>query len=473
MPSTSHRSLVLVSALILVFGGAVSRAQAQTDAAYEVPGIARGRAHQALLPWESIDTLSGGIKLRFVDFEMPGDAGVNLTIERTYDSKWSGAADRRWRFGIAGVPMEAQRSNTPQGDSVVVLTMSDGTRHPAPAYPSGQSVTYRTRDLLTFRWSDYRLDMPNGLHAYYQFKGSPSRLVLTEIHNVHGIVARLSYYESAASPLKLWFIDQFVADPLGNTTANGFGTRDLEFVYGTEADPLPSRIQSSFGREVAFTWNGSWQLESATTAANQRWAFTYSSAGTGWVDTVTTPNGAIVDYDVRNVQRSWVTDNPDYPGQPVYTYAVTRRAVTDPRGSASGVWNYRYDQPSTSLVTIDGPNGISQVFGYGYSVTPPEPFAPDVTVREIQTWLNGVLQQRERFLRGTVPGDITQEEVLLEHTVERDGRAVARIVPATTRTVAGFLARRAGRLPLDDDFAADATNANPLLTVDTADPWHA
>ena len=36
-----------------------------------------------------------------------------------------------------------------------------------------------------------------------------------------------------------------------------------------------------------------------------------------------------------------------------------------------------------------------------------------------------------------------------------------------------FLARRAGRLPLDDDFAADATNANPLLTVDTADPWHA
>ena len=60
-----------------------------------------------------------------------------------------------------------------------------------------------------------------------------------------------------------------------------------------------------------------------------------------------------------------------------------------------------------------------------------------------------------------------------EYTVERDGRVVARIVPATARTVAGFLARRAGRLPLDDDFAAEATSANPLLTVDTADPWHA
>lgn len=60
-----------------------------------------------------------------------------------------------------------------------------------------------------------------------------------------------------------------------------------------------------------------------------------------------------------------------------------------------------------------------------------------------------------------------------EYTVERDGRVIARIVPATTRTVAGFLARRAGRLPLDDDFAAEATSANPLLTLDTADPWHA
>lgn len=60
-----------------------------------------------------------------------------------------------------------------------------------------------------------------------------------------------------------------------------------------------------------------------------------------------------------------------------------------------------------------------------------------------------------------------------EYTIERDGRVVARIVPATARTVAGFLAHRAGRLPLDDDFAADTASANHLLTVDTADPWHA
>lgn len=58
-----------------------------------------------------------------------------------------------------------------------------------------------------------------------------------------------------------------------------------------------------------------------------------------------------------------------------------------------------------------------------------------------------------------------------EYTVVRDGKEVARIVPAITRTAADFLARRAGRLPLDDDFAADALGAEHLLTTDASAPW--
>ncbi len=58
-----------------------------------------------------------------------------------------------------------------------------------------------------------------------------------------------------------------------------------------------------------------------------------------------------------------------------------------------------------------------------------------------------------------------------EYTVVRDGKAIARIVPATTRTVAGFLARRASRAALDDGFATDATSARDLLTQDAVDPW--
>jgi len=58
-----------------------------------------------------------------------------------------------------------------------------------------------------------------------------------------------------------------------------------------------------------------------------------------------------------------------------------------------------------------------------------------------------------------------------EYTVVRDGRVIARIVPATARTAAGFFTRRAGRAALDDDFAADAVSARDLLTPDADDPW--
>lgn len=58
-----------------------------------------------------------------------------------------------------------------------------------------------------------------------------------------------------------------------------------------------------------------------------------------------------------------------------------------------------------------------------------------------------------------------------EYTVVRDGKVIARIIPATDRTASGFLARRAGHAALDDDFATDATSAGDLLTADVGDPW--
>lgn len=59
-----------------------------------------------------------------------------------------------------------------------------------------------------------------------------------------------------------------------------------------------------------------------------------------------------------------------------------------------------------------------------------------------------------------------------EYTIVRDGKIVARIVPATTRSAADFLSRRAGSAPVDDGFAADSISATPLLTAGADDPWH-
>lgn len=58
-----------------------------------------------------------------------------------------------------------------------------------------------------------------------------------------------------------------------------------------------------------------------------------------------------------------------------------------------------------------------------------------------------------------------------EFTVVRDGKVIARIVPASPRTVSRFFAIRAGHSPVDDDFAADAADMRDLLTLDAVDPW--
>jgi prevent-host-death family protein len=58
-----------------------------------------------------------------------------------------------------------------------------------------------------------------------------------------------------------------------------------------------------------------------------------------------------------------------------------------------------------------------------------------------------------------------------EYAIVRDGKVIARVVPATQYTVGGFVARRAASPAIDDDFAADALGAEHLLTTDTGISW--
>lgn len=58
-----------------------------------------------------------------------------------------------------------------------------------------------------------------------------------------------------------------------------------------------------------------------------------------------------------------------------------------------------------------------------------------------------------------------------EYTIVRDGKVIARIVPAREHTIRGFLTRRAASPAIDDDFGPDAISAGPLLIPDAANPW--
>src|SRR6185436_14824463 len=67
---------------------------------YDQSGAPYGRGFFAPLPFERIDTVTGNVFLSFTDLVLPGNAGLNLSVVRTYNSRTG-----RWRFGIGGAPL--------------------------------------------------------------------------------------------------------------------------------------------------------------------------------------------------------------------------------------------------------------------------------------------------------------------------------------------------------------------------------
>ena len=91
---------------LLVIGTAVlpwqgTRAdETASDPVFDAKGFQQARDYFSPLPFENVDTTSGNLVLTFTDFILPGNAGFDLRLTRTYNSKNSS-----WSIGIAGVPL--------------------------------------------------------------------------------------------------------------------------------------------------------------------------------------------------------------------------------------------------------------------------------------------------------------------------------------------------------------------------------
>src|SRR5687768_80747 len=93
--------LLLSCAITALFIGAPAVVSAQTTPQMESPGFKQHRDYFSEMPFENIDTLSGGLVLTFTDLVLPGNAGQELKFQRTYNSKGPG----KWSFGIVGIPL--------------------------------------------------------------------------------------------------------------------------------------------------------------------------------------------------------------------------------------------------------------------------------------------------------------------------------------------------------------------------------
>jgi len=154
-----------------------------SDELYDAPGFDPNRETFSSMPNEHIDAFTGGLILTFEDIRLPGNGGLDLVIQRTYNSKntcneftywgyWYCSKDdeNTWLgFGWTlhfGRFFKSNSANSPH-----VIEMPDGSRHAAYNKSSGSGFITKDYWLLNLNSSPPVLTLTNGTRIYYGWGG--------------------------------------------------------------------------------------------------------------------------------------------------------------------------------------------------------------------------------------------------------------------------------------------------------------
>ncbi len=126
----------------------------------------------SLLPWESIDMLSGNGVLTWTDLTVPGAGGFDLRIQRTLNLN-----TMQWRVTVPG-PQAVVLSIPGPGMSTAVpnpvIESADGGREYTFKESEDVYVTHSYARLLT-GGADTRLELPNGLVYHFAQRQAGSK----------------------------------------------------------------------------------------------------------------------------------------------------------------------------------------------------------------------------------------------------------------------------------------------------------
>lgn len=157
-----------------------SRGLAQTsepDSVFEATGFQKNRAYFSQLPFENIDMVSGNLVLTFTDLVLPGNAGMDLRFQRTYNLN----GDPTWSFGLAGIPLRIRNPDGPThcDDNPPlpgILTADGGERKAFPRTPYPKlypqtcwplDTVFITSDFWRWDRTTRVLQLPNGWTIRY------------------------------------------------------------------------------------------------------------------------------------------------------------------------------------------------------------------------------------------------------------------------------------------------------------------
>jgi YD repeat-containing protein len=334
MNHIGNRTLILL-VTVFVSSCVAGSVFAQTDPVFDTKGFQPNHDYFSQLPFEHIDTLTGGLILTFTDLVLPGNAGHDLRFQRTYNSK--GPSGAPWSFGLAGIPMQVIHPDGPPippaiGDTstMPVLVGPDGSLHNTTFQPDGQAMT---REFWKYNPATHVASLPDGTVCTYNQSGN-----LSEIRDpFHVSVVWISMQATG------WHIQQdlgnseirdvYVDIGAGGITALRYGARNW-----------------TYQPDLA-------HLAHAIPPVGRSWDYEYDVSGN--LRSVTSPLGGTVSYTYQLHEFTWQQE-VDLPYTThVYSLVVASRTVGG--GATPGTWTYTYDEnvpyPYSHKTTIDGPTG--------------------------------------------------------------------------------------------------------------------
>ncbi len=352
--------LALLTQGLLAAGARPARA---ADADIDNRGFNARRDFVSQLPFEHIDPMTGNVVLTFTDLVLPGNAGFDLRVQRTYNSKiyatyGSGAGsttliDDSWAgLGWSLHFGRIHRLNT-QTPSV---EMSDGSQHQFFQHMDGDTTHFMGRDFWTLERDPTgtlaaRLRVPSGVQYDLDYEPVAGEAYATEIRDLFGNKLVVKYCNQAPRNTSLCPGLSSADDAIEYVEQRLVGgrTRRVEFTTLAATQSLQKMRYTAEG--VNHDWvysqaptpgSGYTLLTALQPPEGPNWSFTYY-AGTDAdtphaVHIVTTPNGGTVTYDYdRHLFRlgsSWI-----------YSPALTTR-TTGGRAVPAGAWTYTYTQDS-------------------------------------------------------------------------------------------------------------------------------
>lgn len=349
---------------------------------YQEPGLSRNKNYESQAVNEAIDTFSGKLQYHFTDLFIPGNGGLDIAVQRSYNAiddplattvPWPqefSPAGLGWtmHFGriIRGANLLICSSNWSTSTKNPVLEMPDGQRRVLYEYDMNSPTMWVTKD---FWRASCNTDSgpPSGFNVYspdgtryemttpgHSFGEENSRLqtyYTTRIVDRNGNVLNLNYTQVNG----VWAVSNISHASDGRSVTFSYDDSGLAAITdGTRT--WEYTMQMIDGRNY---------LTEVTRPDSLSWKFAYrtSSPGTGSMNRVEYPSGGTVDYTYDHVYFRVGGPNPN-------PSTVIKTKVSTPGGGSSdpaATWTYNYAPATTNLPYRDNGDGT---LTYWHTVPP-------------------------------------------------------------------------------------------------------